>query len=148
MLSNISWSQYLVVIAVLTVLWYVYVFFRFYAGNLKLKRQGLEKHTSDSVTHNDDTFQDEEISYESIEPGNEFIQVEALIEELRTHIEEDSKTTIINTNLAEDLKKIIGKYPAIKGTPYQSAINDLILAECARYGTDTIEDDEVEGLWE
>jgi len=148
MLSNISWNQYLVTVATLTLLWYVYVYLRFYAGNLKLKDSPTtgQAFQAAPVTNQDSVQLENELETDE-ESADEFMQVENLIEEIKALLATDSQTTVINTELPADLKKILAKYSDLKYTPYRSAINELILAECERYGTDTIEESDVDGLW-
>jgi len=153
MLSKISWSQYLTTVLAILVLYYLYVFIRYYASDLQKGPGQRKQPVPDAVTPYTNTTEAEEPSYQSTQTTSEiaddsFEKIELLIEELKQYMEVESKSLLVNDNVAQDLKQIVGKYHSLKYTPYKSAINELILAECSKYGLATLDESDMEGLWE
>ncbi|PTS99885.1 hypothetical protein DBR11_11470 [Pedobacter sp. HMWF019] len=153
MLSKISWSQYLTTVLAILVLYYLYVFIRYYASDLQKGPSQRKQPIPDPATSYSNAAEVEEPSYKSTDMASEntddsFEKIELLIEELKQYMEVESKSLLVNDNIAHDLKQIVGKYHSLKYTPYKSAINELILAECSKYGLATLDENDVDGLWE
>jgi hypothetical protein len=152
MLSKISWSQYLTTVLAILVVYYLYVFIRYYASDLQKGPGQRKQPVPDAATSYRNTTEVEEPSYQSAQTTSEitddsFEKIELLIEELKQYMEVESKSLLVNDNVAQELKQIIEKYQSLKYTPYKSAINELILAECSKYGLATLDESDVEGLW-
>ncbi|HWW41378.1 hypothetical protein [Pedobacter sp.] len=93
--------------------------------------------------------QQEQITAKSTDSTDDsFDQIESLIEQVKIHIEGEGKSVIVNENFASELEQIIKSYPSLKYTPYKSAINELIITECGKYGLNTLDEEDVSKFWE
>lgn len=81
-------------------------------------------------------------------PDDTFQQVEHLIGRLKEAIEEASREKHSKQEFFLYLKSILKGYPALKNSPFRSAINELIVSECARHGPIMPSGDGAVMLWD
>lgn len=150
MLSKISWSEYFYAVALILVVYYAYVFLRYYAGDVQHNLSRKKSYTQELEEEEpivDVIDQDEPTEVQEAEDNN-FDQIESLIEQIKIRIEADSKTVIYNENFGLELQQVIQSFPALKYTPYKSAINELILTECSKYGITKLDEEDIAKFWD
>lgn len=152
MLSKISWTQYFSAIAFILVVYYVYVFFRYYAGDFQHKMSQKKSYTTDDeeTLPERELIPDEQIGSAELPEteDNNFDQIESLIEQLKIRIAEEAESPGASEELGLALRQIVQSYPALKYTPYKSAINELMITECGKYGLTQLDEADIAGFWD
>lgn len=157
MFTNISWMNYLTVVALLITLYYLLVGLRYYPTELKEILSGKRKLQFKATRIKRPDRADQFIPDAQI-PGGEhsfintsdatFDEVEALITALVNTIGEASQKQYIKQEFSYSLKRVLKDYPQIQDSPFRSAIDELILSECEKYGTITLSEDDIVRLWD
>ena len=81
------------------------------------------------------------------EPVSENQEVDKLIEELKEGIGFASDHEYQPLAFKAHLSSIIKRYPNLKGSGFQPAINELIVKECKAYGVMVLSEDDAVLLW-
>lgn len=162
MFTNISWTNYIIVIILLLAIYYLFIGIRFYyhklknlAGKRKFQLRAAHNEPSAELGNMGNNSEDKRVQIEPSQaqnsfagtPDDTFQEVEHLIGRLKEVIEEASRKKYIKQEFFQYLKLILQEYPEIKNSPFQPAINELIASECERYGSNMLSEDEVVMLW-
>lgn len=138
MFTNISWTNYFFVIISLLIIYYIIIGLRFYPVEIrnflfdKMKFKIRESETK---------------ILRKSETGNTSSKVEELVVRLKDAIAELSGKRFIKQEFFLYLQLILEEYPEIKNSQFQSAINELIISECAKYDSIMFSEEELVGLW-
>lgn len=176
MFTSNPWGDYITMLAPLIAGYYLFVGLRYYGPDLKkwlfFKRHassrpaGLQKQDYDAP----DPPGDVNIAAERAEPGrsadaektalddtdhqpaawqNEelFDQVEQLAAHLKEAIEEAHEKEYGKQDFILLLQMTLKEYPALRGAPFQTAINNLIETECAKYGSIHLREEDKVAMW-
>ncbi len=153
-MTNISWSDYILAVAILIAIYYLFVGVRYYSDETKDLLSGKRKRKLRTVLHDTNGISDS-----SVEPGqqeiggfekttdDEFSEVEHLIDRLKAVIADASRRKLTPQESKLYLSMVLKEYPAVKYSPIRSSINELIISECQKYGAVTLKEDEVELMW-
>lgn len=156
MLTNISWTDYIVAVAILLAVYYIFVGMRYFFADIKHLVSGkshlnfITGISSDTVR---ESIQPSEKNYNGESPAfettadDDFAEVEHLIERLKSVIADASGKKLIPQELKQYLHLVLQEYPNIKNSPFRTSINELVASECEKYGAVTLSVDEVEMLW-
>lgn len=155
MFTNISWTGYLTVVAILLAIYYLYVGVRYFSADLKGLFAERQKLKFKAVLHGnskaDDllVLEDNRLKASSFEEttDDEFSEVEHLIERLKTVVSDASRRKLIPQEFKQYLSMVLKEYPTVRYSPLRLSINELIISECEKYGTVTLKEEEVELLW-
>lgn len=158
MFTNISWNNYIVVIVLSAVGWYLFVGLRFYfndlkeiaAGKRKLKFHGFRKENYQEFESQLNTPylpKTTTTDSSSEEFDTTFTQVDALIDQLKTVIADAAKTKLAKQDFAYRLKSVLQQYPLIRDSSFSSSISELIVLECNKLGYSILTQPEAEALW-
>jgi hypothetical protein len=156
MLTNISWTDYIIAVAILLAAYYFFVVMRYFFADLKNLVSGknnLRFMVGISYDTIGESIQRSEKNYNGESPAlepttdDDFAEVEHLIERLKSVIADASGKKLIPQELKQYLHLVLQEYPNIKNSPFRTSINELVASECERYGTVTLSEDEVELLW-
>lgn len=154
MLENISWSDYIIAISIALSFYYLFIGLRYFSSEIKDRLSGERKvkirtNPPDSNEDYSTTVEDgdQEPGRFERKTGNEFNEIEVLIDRLRTVIKDASLRKLIPQEFNQYLSMVLKEYPSIKYSPLRSSINELIVSECQKYGAVTLNEDEVELLW-
>ncbi|OJV21705.1 MAG: hypothetical protein BGO21_00240 [Dyadobacter sp. 50-39] len=145
------WADYLTVLGPLIAVYYLFVGLKFYSRDLKARiisgrnsRRSRRPKMKRKEDH-EDALEVEDPAVESVNPTSDashswknealFSQVEGLAAHLREVIAEAHEKHYEREELVLLLQMTLKEYPAIPGTPFQLAINNLIGSECAKYGS-------------
>lgn len=161
MFTNISWTNYIVVIILLLIIYYIIIGIRFYSHDLKNLLSCNSKIRSSytnslSVMQKDNNsvapanaqpemFQTENAFTETTDET--FLEIDHLIIKLKEAIANASGKKYIKQEFVLYLQLILKEYPILKNSQFQSVINELIISECAKYGSVTLSEEEVVALW-
>lgn len=156
MLTNISWTDYIIAVAILLAAYYFFVVMRYFFADLKNLVSGksnLKFMVGISYDTIGESIQPSEKNYNGESPAfetttdDDFAEVEHLIERLKSVIADASGKKLIPQELKQYLHLVLQEYPNIKNSPFRSSINELVASECEKYGAVTLSEDEVEQLW-
>ena len=157
MLTNISWTDYIIAVAILLAAYYFFVGMRYFSADLKDLVSGKRELKFRAVIPDDtdesESFQSSEKNYNGESPAfetttdDDFAEVEHLIERLKSVIADASGKKLIPQELKQYLHLVLQEYPNIKNSPFRTSINELVASECEKYGAVTLSEDEVELLW-
>lgn len=160
MFTNITWTNYIIVVILLLAIYYLFIGIRFYYPELKKlagKRRSQLRPVHDELSDEPDTNNEyEQVHTEQFTthnsfaetPDDTFQEVEHLIGRLKEAIEEASREKHSKQGFSLYLKSVLKECPAIKNSPFRSAINELIISECARHGPIMPSGDEAVMLWD
>lgn len=155
MFTNISWNNYIVIVVLLLVSWYLFVGLRFYPEELKdivsRKRKPKFRETSgesDEETDDDLRHLDFEIIVsESAESETIFHEVDGLVKRLKNVFTEATERKMIKRDFEDYMRLVLQEYPLLKDSPYRSSVDELIVSECEKHGSVLLTQPEVEVLW-
>lgn len=154
MLKNISWSDYIIAVAILLAIYYLFIGMRYFSGEIKDLLSGKQKFKFRAALPNDHAAYspDDEQSLQETDgfekiTDDEFTEVEHLIERLKAVIADASRRKLIPEEFKQYLNMVLKEYPSVRYSPLRSSINELIVSECQKYGAVTLNEDEVELLW-
>ena len=149
MLSNITWTEFFAGTLLLAAIYYLYVMIRFYPGEIKSflnRRKVQDNHTTfmapEPVVENP---AEAKIAIESAD--SDLDDVEELVAQVVSTIAESATRKLDDTELKWAIELVLGSKPMLKESPYRSSINALIVSECAKNGTVTLSEKEVDMLW-
>ena len=156
MLTNISWTDYIIAVAIFLAAYYFFVGMRYFSADLKdlvsgksnLKFMGVLSHdkVSESIQPSEKSYDGESPAFETT-TDDDFVEVEHLIERLKSVIADASGKKLIPQELKQYLHLVLQEYPNIKNSPFRTSINELVASECEKYGAVILSEDEVEHLW-
>ena len=161
MFTNISWTNYIIAVILLLIIYYIIIGIRFYSHDLKNLLSGNQKFKQSSSTElsNAQNFNtpiaDKQAQPEMFQAGKAFaetidetfLDVEHLIIRLKEAIANASRKKYIKQEFFLYLQLILKEYPILKNSQLQSVINELIISECAMYGSITLSEEEAVALW-
>jgi len=156
MLTNISWTDYFIAVAVLLTTYYLFVgLWYFYADfkNLVSGKKELRFRAVPSHDTSDESILSSEANYPGESPAlestidDDLAEVEHLIGRLKNVIADASGRKLIPLEFKQYLHLVLQEYSNIKNSPLRSSINELIASECEKYGAVILSEDEVELLW-
>lgn len=161
MFTNISWTNYFILITLVLIAYYIIIGIRFYSHDLKSLLLGGEKirlgraqsisiiqksnNDIDDANATTETFQAENPFAKTTEET--FLEVEQLIIRLKEAIADGSDKKYIKQEFVLYLQLVLKEFPTLKYSQFQSAINELIISECSKYDSVTLSEDEVATLW-
>jgi len=155
MFTNISWANYIFVVTLLLAAWYLFVGVKFYSNDLQIFL--LRKRKPNLLVGQDEFQNDEGKVRQSSQFTNDQIETSETdilfqeVEELATKLKEAiANASSKNYNREESiflLHLTIKEYPHLKGSPFQVALNNLIISECERYGSIHLSAEELLMLW-
>lgn len=161
MFTNISWTNYIVVIILLLIIYYIIIGIRFYSPDLRNllsdnQKFKLSPSIGTSDVQNDINLIASEHSQSKIykdrnasdETNDEIsLEVEHLIIKLKEAIADASHKKYIQPEFFLCLQLVIKEYPNVKNSQFRPVINELIISECGKYGSVTLNEEEVASLW-
>lgn len=156
MFTNISWTGYLTVVAILLAIYYLYVGVRYFSDDLKDLFTGKQKlKLKPSLPDKGEaaellTLGKSRLASSSFEEttDDEFTKVEHLIERLKEVIADASRRKLIPQEFKQYLRLVLKEYPSVRYSPLRSSINELIISECEKLGAATLSELDVELLWQ
>lgn len=155
MLKNISWTDYITVVAILLTVYYFFIGVRYFSGDFKdilsgkrkLKfKPALSNNNTEYSTDDEESHQEEVSGFEKT-TDDDFTEVEHLIERLKAVVADASRRKLIPQEFKQYLRMVLKEYPTVRYSPLRSSINELIISECEKYGAVILNDDEAELLW-
>lgn len=158
MLNQVSWTTFFEIIIFLAAVYYLFVLFRYYAGDIRQMLQPRSDETTDHQIPDALRFeQPEEVHHAHVEPvlraGPESLPDDTLEEtseirgQLKQCIQRASGKSFAPAVLIPQIKKLFRDFPDLQFSPHRPAINELVVQECERTGTALLTEDEVDAWW-
>lgn len=158
MLTGISWNNYIVVVVLLSIVWYLFVGLRYYfedikefvTGKRKLQFRGLERKFIPKLDYDFDYQKSDKIlnapvEFETVDPV--FNEVEDLTARLKNAITNTTQKKLVKSEIEDRLRFILKEYPLLRDSPFCSSISELIVSECEKQESVLLTLQEVEALW-
>jgi hypothetical protein len=132
MLNKITWVQYLTFIIVVLIVYYGYVFIRYY--NYRFFNQ-----TASINTKGDNLMI----------IGNDILASlsNSISDEINSYLEQAGNSQIIKPEIIFSLQQITAKYERIKSTTFQKTISSIIQMECLKKCAIHLSDEEIRQVW-
>jgi hypothetical protein len=136
MLSRISWTDYLVSIVILLLIYYAFVLSLFYKQDILLLIAGKDRRILPAT---DEGLQNDNLS-EVIEP---------LSDEVKALIGQSAYGNMPVEESKASLKKLMAseRFQSLKETAYYEQLNQLIAREYETYCSMHLSEEDLEGLW-
>ena len=165
MLTTISWTDYIKIIALLLFIYYLVIGIKFYAIELRQLFQSKSKLSTPLVAPTKAIPQNEvpadavqEIQHElfpsllKTEPqqkDNEdnYQQAQELTASLKETIAQAASQNYIKDEFIFSLQQLLKQYSFLKASPFLGPINNLIASECEKYGYLQLSAEERVQLW-
>ncbi|SOD17693.1 hypothetical protein [Pedobacter xixiisoli] len=148
MLSNITWMQYIGALLLLLTIYYIYVAIRYYPAELRKLMTTRKSELARETFYSD---------VEEVEPDaggssngqetNELEEIEQLVLQLTSEIRDCSTRVVSFEELKARIQHVFNVRPNMQHSLYRSSINELIVSECEKYGTFTLDVGDVDEWW-
>ena len=133
MFTSVSWGDYAVYVTVALIIYYIWVFFIFYARNV-YRLLNTKKQVS-SIQIKDQNQSDEIFSI-----------IYQLQDEIRTAIGEAAGKKYAKPEIIYSLQSVLKKY-SLKSTPFQFAVNNFIERQCENNCSIHLNEEDLKQLW-
>lgn len=158
MLTGISWNNYIVVVVLLSIVWYLFVGLRYYFDDIKdfvtgkrklqfrfLERKLIPKSNYDLDYQKSDEILNTQVEFETVDTV--FNEVEDLTARLKNAITDATQKKFIKKDFEDHLRFILKEHPLLENSPFCSSISELIVSECEKQESVLLTLQEVEALW-
>lgn len=150
MLSGISWNNYIVVVVLLSISWYLFVGLRYYfeeikdlvTGKRKLRFRGLGGKSIPKL----DEILNTPVEFETVDPV--FNEVEDLTARLKNAITDATQKKLVKSEFEDRLRFILKEQPLLGNSTFRPSINELIVSECEKQESVLLTHQEVDTLWD
>lgn len=148
MFTNISWSNYIIAVSVLLVIWYLIVVFKFYYPELKRIISGEKKIKILSFGNRSKRNLSEPISCSFSESFDTLDDAEELSNRVLQTIEESAERGLSQKEFQNYLKLVLAEYPYVKISSLRENANKFIVSECEKHPQLLLTYEQVDSLWE
>lgn len=161
MKHHISWTIYLEAVMLLLVIYYGYIFVKYYLPDYRSRvaKRPTGQDPADvlpaelmAIEHPASAAFQAEAEYEQQLPFQEAEQTMAdsdrLLSQAKQAIDIAAKRPYSPERTIQELKEIAHTFPTLKGSPYLPGIAEVISLKCEETGTATLTEDEVSAWWD
>jgi hypothetical protein len=148
-LLHYSWKEYLLVIAVLLIVYYAYVLLRYYRKDIMKLVKGKQRNDAEqdeTEILNPFAQYEPQPASDPIEDKN-FELAGELIVRVKDLIADVSERELPARDVLQELKNLLMEYPTVKDDILRGGISTLILTETERYGSIQLDKRAVDELW-
>ena len=159
MLRGISWNNYIVVIVLLLIAWYLFVGLRYYFDDIKDLVNGKRKLQFRSLVgklisildanfdyQKSDKILNTQVDFETVDPV--FNEVEELISKLKNAITDAIQKKLLKHEFEDRLRFLLKENQLIRNSSFRPSINEFIASECEKQESVLLTHQEVEDLWD
>ncbi|QJB29918.1 hypothetical protein HF329_00780 [Chitinophaga oryzae] len=147
MLSSFSWAGYFTVAALFIGIYYCVVILRYSRRDITKPASRRQREEEDLPDPQLSLFNEGPEDLSSVNPADLFTPALGLSARIREVISKASAEQYSKAGLVLILRKLIAEYPALKGTPFQVAINNVIITESKAMGSAGLSEGDVDLLW-
>src|SRR5690242_13826017 len=125
MFNTISWHSYWTALAIISIIYYLFVFIVYYRKDFKASFL-----TKSSVGNGDQSFiiNEEEFQQPSKETDEGIVY--SCMDEINAFFDEAKKRKWNKNELIYSLQLIMKKYPSIKTSGYKKSVSNVLLNQC------------------
>ncbi|MFL9829722.1 hypothetical protein ABS764_02560 [Flavobacterium sp. ST-87] len=158
MLSGISWNNYIIVVVLLSVVWYLFVGLYYYFDTIKdvitgkrklqfrsLAEKSISKKDYDFDDHLSEEVLNAPVTFEPVDP--DFNMVEDLTAKLKITISDAHQKKLIKSEFEVRLQILLTEYASLGSSPFRPSINEFIVGECEKQDSVLLTHQEVDSLW-
>ncbi len=155
MITNISWAAYFYTVALLMVLWYLFIGFRYFYSDIK---NAFGAHGGNPLKWDSGPSQEappqsgpspnlvakgafEENSF------NDFEAIEDLVDRVKTLIADSLEKDTPKSDFLLSLPALLKDFPVLQNSQFRPSINEFITTECEGQGLGPVSMEEVEQCW-
>ena len=159
MLRGISWNNYIVVVVLLSIAWYLFVGLRYYFDDLKdlvtgkrklqfrnLVGKTISKLDADFDYQKSDKILNTDVEFETVDPI--FNEVEELTAKLKNAITDATQKNLLKHEFEDRLRFLLKENQFLGNSSFRSSINEFIVSECEKQESVLLTHQEVEDLWD
>lgn len=139
MLSSVSWSEYIMAILIVLVIYYVLIGYRFYKHDLLALTTNAKQSQAFAIAQ----FQ----AQAEIANPKDTPTVESFADEIKAYLQEATNDQFEKHTVVYGLSCIANKYAALKVSEYRFAIRELIASEIENYCAFILNDGEMRKVW-
>jgi hypothetical protein len=146
MLTNITWGNYLIGLAVILFLYYSYVILRYYRTELIafINRGPAD---SDFAVAKEAPAEDQDNKVKELHQQELYHKVEEFAQRLKNVVANVYHDTLQKTELIAAIQPLFREFYQLKNTAYAGALEELLLSECSKYGAVLISEDDLDEVW-
>lgn len=138
MFNKISWSQYILVLLIALVFYYAFVLLRYYRGDIRRLFSSREPGNKTI---------DEGDGLSSLTNEKDFPAARELVQSLSTIIQQASQHNYIKEELIMSLSREVQKYPKLKGSAFQVAVNNQIEINVSEWCKIKLDTEDLKRIW-
>lgn len=138
MFSKTSWSQYLLILLIALLLYYSYVLLRYYPGDIR-------RLFSSRKPGNKPIDEGDELS--ALTDEKDFPAARELVQILSTVIRHASQHNYVKEELIMALSQEVKKYPQLKGSAFQVAVNNQIEKDVSEWCKIKFDREDLKKIW-
>lgn len=161
MKHHISWAGYLEALALLLVIYYGYIFLKYYLPEYRdrfLKRTSratdgddipqelIADHTMAALSSHDEEQFEQQLHYQ--ESKQVMTDADLLLGKAKQAIDIAAKRPYSPERTIKELQEIVHEFPALRSSPYLPGIAEVIALKCEETGTATLTEEEVSAWWD
>lgn len=140
MLQHITWTQYISVLVILLIIYYLIYFIRFHRkGYTRL----LDKLEQGEVSD----LEEEEIEKEKNEAEELLNQLELLVNRIRSGVLEKAGTEATKDQILAGISKEVASFGGLSQPAYQHALNNYIIEQSMKICGVEISEDDLQRTW-
>jgi len=155
MITNISWATYYYTLALVLLLWYLYVGFRYFRTEIG-KAAGL---TAGKPLQWDAPSAEKQTAVAEAAPNvaakgifeensfNDFEIIEELVDRVKALITESIEHEAPKQSFLSTLHHILKDYPALQHSQFRPSVNEFIITESEAQGMEAPSVEEIEQAW-
>lgn len=143
MLQNISWGQYLSVLLILVLIYYVGYFMKYYQEKLIAKLQHNRPEPEEPFE--DSSLQD--VDQHSTEE-QEIDELEAMVNEIREFILDKAGKQADKATLAQELEAYVANFNGLHKPAFRYALTNYIIQQAELKCGVVFEEEELEAIWD
>lgn len=153
MFTNISWGNYIVVVVLLGISWYLFVGLRLYFAEIKDIATGKRKFQFQSYPEIPSNLGCQESPDSTSSPSfltesdQTFQDVDHLVERLKNVVADAAQRKLLQQEFVDYLGLVLSEYPSVKNSPFRSSVSELIVSECEKLESIHLNQQETEALW-
>src|SRR5258708_1363079 len=117
MFSNISWSNYFIMVALLSAAYYLVIGYLYYRDDLLQLFSG-KKITTDNVIASTQRYQS---------------SVQSFADEAHAFLHEAGRNKLGKEDILQSFQLLLKRYPALKDLAFRESIQGLIINDCKSY---------------
>lgn len=143
MLQNISWGQYLSVLLILVLIYYVGYFMKYYQEKLITKLQNKSAEPEESIADLGTQELDQHAADEQ-----EIDELEATVNEIREFILDKAGKEADKEELVQQLESYVANFNGLHKPAFRYALTNYIIQQAELKCGVVFEEEELEAIWE